>query len=150
MTKIKFTKEGLDNYIDELAIIENNRPKAVEELRIAREMGDLSENAAYKVARQKLSRIDSRIRFLKKTISNSEVVTKLDSGRVEIGSYICVECDNQKYNYQIVGGHEVDLSKGKISFFSPLGSVFLNCKVHDMVNVNTPSGVKKYIIHSIS
>lgn len=149
MAKIKFTREGLDNYEKELETMEGNRPKAVEELKIAREMGDLSENAAYKVARQKLSRTDSRIRFLKKIISNSEVVTKRDSGRVEIGSYICVECDGQKYNYQIVGGHEVDLSKNKISFFSPLGSAFLNCKMFDIVNVNTPSGIKKYTINSI-
>jgi transcription elongation factor GreA len=149
MSKIKFTKEGLEDYKKELEVLENSRKGAVDELKVAREMGDLSENAAYKVARQKLSRTDSRIRYLNKVISNSEVVVKRCSDRVEIGSQIIVECDGIKYDYQIVGGHEVNLSKNKISFFSPLGSAFLNCKILDIINVNTPSGVRKYIIHSI-
>lgn len=150
MSKIKFTPEGFGDIQNELKQMEDGREAAVSELRTAREMGDLSENAAYKVARQKLSRTDSRIRYLNKIISHAQVVQKCDSDRVEIGSNICVECDGQKYNYQIVGGHEVDLKVNKISFFSPLGSAFLNRKINEVINVSTPSGIKKYIIHSIS
>ena len=150
MAKIKFTREGLDKMQQELKDMEDGRESAVTELRIAREMGDLSENAAYKVARQKLSRTDSRIRYLNKIISYAEVVQIRNSDRVEIGAHITVECDGQKCQYQVVGGHEVDLSKGKISFFSPLGSAFLNKKVNDIVDVKTPSGIIKYTILSIS
>lgn len=149
MSRIKFTQSGLNKYKQELVDVEKGRPEAVAELKFAREMGDLSENAAYKVARQKISRIDSRIRFLNKIIAQAQVVEKSNSGRVEIGCDICVECDGTRHDFQIVGGHEVDLASKKISFFSPLGSAFLNCKIGDVVSVKTPAGLRKYTIISI-
>ena len=149
MSKIKFTQSGLDKMKLELQTIEGSRPEAVAELKFAREMGDLSENAAYKVARQKISRIDSRIRYLNKIIAQAQVVEMRDTGRVEIGCNICVECDGNRQEFQIVGGHEVDIQNKKISFFSPLGSAFLNKKINDVVEVKTPIGIKKYIIISI-
>lgn len=144
--KIIFTKEGLENLKKELQDLETQRKEAVFNLKTAREMGDLSENAAYKAARSKLSSIDHRIRYLKKVISQAQVVSKSQSDVVDIGSYVTISTNGETIKYQIVGSHEADLTKNKISNFSPIGHALINHKVNDIVEIMTPSGKIYYKI----
>ena len=133
----------------ELLEIEKSRPKFVAELAWARDLGDRSENAAYKSARSKLSRVDSRIRFLKKILENSKVVESTQKGLVCIGSVVKIQSGEKVVVYEIVGDHETDPLRGKISYRSPIGSALMNKKIGEMVVYSTPSGVTKCTILNI-
>lgn len=146
MSKILFTKEGLEKFQIELQELQVKRREYVENLKVAREMGDLSENAAYKVARQRLSSTDYRIKYLNRIINNSRIVEDRGTSQINIGSNVTILANNIQQNFQIVGSHESDLKNNKISFFSPVGSSLLNKKVGDTVLIKIPSGEVEYKI----
>lgn len=124
------------------------RPKAVEDLIRAREMGDLSENAAYSEAKGRLARIDGRIFSLKDRLKNAVVIEPgADaSGRVRIGSTVVVSAGGARRTYEIVGSQETSPSRGRISHLSPLGSVLLGRVAGDEVIVKTQ---KKNVVYRI-
>jgi transcription elongation factor GreA len=138
---IPFTKEGYQKLLDDRKKFLSARPEAVEHLRRAREMGDLSENGYYKASRQQLSFLDSRIRRIERLIKLAKIIqpvrVKLSDGKIE-------------YDYQIVGEYESDPVKHTISEQSPLGRAIIGKKAGDMVEVHTPAGIKKYTILSVS
>lgn len=81
-----FTKEGFEVLEQRLREAEEKRPQVLESLKRAREMGDLSENGAYKSARFELSRIDSNIRHLKRLIAGARIISKpTNNETVQIG-----------------------------------------------------------------
>ena len=146
---LPITSEGLSRLKEEKEKLLEKRPRIVESLRTAREMGDLSENAAYKVARMELSAIDSRLRYLQKMILLSKVVTSQKTGYAGIASQVRFIKDGQEGNYLIVGSVESDPSRGKISHVSPLGRAFIGKKAGDKVAIETPGGRVIYEILSI-
>lgn len=150
MYKSKITVTGLADLESELSDIISKRQGAVDELVCARDLGDRSENAAYKSARSKLSRIDSRIRFLKKVIENSEIAIPASSDIVAVGSEVIVESSGKSTTYRIVGDHEANPLKNMIFYKSPVGRSLMGRKVGDIVNVEVPSGQKQMKIKAIS
>lgn len=147
--KILFTKQGLQDQLDELYRLEKQRKEAVKNLQAAREMGDLSENAAYKVARSRLSSIDNRIRRIKAVTAQAQVVEKKENDLVDIGSYVTVINKGKSQTFQIVGGYESDIYKNKISSFAPIGRALMNHKVNDIIKVRIPIGEVEYQITEI-
>ena len=143
------TQDGFDTLKNELSAFEEKRQAAVDELTWARDLGDRSENAAYKSARRKLSSIDSRIRFLKKTLENSRIVKVTQSEYVDIGCIVVVNNGTKDITFAIVGDHEANPALGKVSFKSPIGHALLGKKVGDRVEVAVPSGTVSYHIISI-
>ncbi len=144
------TREELETELKELREIKAvNLRKRIDE---ARQMGDLSENAEYHVAREELAWTQSRILEIKNILDNAEIITanekKLDF--VQIGSTIVVEVNKKDKEYMIVGAQEADPLKGKISNESPLGSAFLGKKKGEIVEVKTPSGLQNYKIVKIN
>src|SRR5512135_3767572 len=113
--RIPFTKEGYQKILEEKAKLAAERPDAVEHLRLARNMGDLSENGYYKASRQRLSFIDSRIRRVERLIRLAKIVESTHTGAVDIGSVVTVSDGTDEYQYTIVGGYESDPSKKSIS-----------------------------------
>src|SRR3989338_11131724 len=105
---LPITSEGLIRLKEEKDL--EKRPRTVESLRFAREMGDLSENAAYKVARMELSSIDSRLRYLQKMILTSKVITALKTGYAGIASTVRFKKDGKVGHSQIIGSVESDNS----------------------------------------
>lgn len=146
---IRLTQAGFDEKEKELAELQRIRVEAVADLQRAREMGDLSENAAYRAARSKLSRIDSRIRFLNKVMRDVVVVAKRTDGCIGIGSVVVIDMDGQKKEITIVDGYESDFMRGKISGFSPIGKALMGKMEKEQVEVITPSGKVRYTILSI-
>ena len=146
---LPITSEGLIRLKEEKEKLLEKRPRTVESLRFAREMGDLSENAAYKVARMELSSIDSRLRYLQKMILTSKVITSLKTGYAGIASTVRFKKDGEVGHYQIVGSVESDPSQGKISHVSPIGRAFIGKKAGDKVAIDTPHGRVYYEILSI-
>ncbi len=146
----KLTPSGYDALVNELQEISAKRKPALDELVWARDLGDRSENGAYKSARSKISRIDSRIRFLKKVIENSEVIKVAEKGAIDVGCEVVVESDGKTTTYRIVGDHEADPLKNMISYKSPVGRSLMGRKVGDNVKIQIPSGQKQLKIQAIT
>ncbi len=131
--------------------LEKSRPDAVNDLRLAREKGDLSENTAYRAARSKLSTIDNRLRRLKRLLDNAYVVENKNADFIDIGTFATIIDDNNvSQSFQVVNTHEADINQGKISSYSPLGKSLIGKRANDQVTIITPSGVKTYTIRNIS
>lgn len=147
---IAFTKTGLDNLKKELAQLEKDRPAAIKNLQTAREMGDLSENAAYRVARSKISSIDNRIRNLQKIIDKAIVPDIKFNGMVSIGCIVKISENGREQTFQIVGSYESDLENKKISIYSPVGKTLIGKRAGEVAKITTPSGIKEYKIINVS
>lgn len=146
---IAFTTEGFDKVQKEHQELILRRKDAVIQLRTAREMGDLSENGAYKAARHELSTIDRRLRHLNMLLRFGRVVEKKTSNQVDIGSTVVVDDGNQKREFVIVGNFESNPIAGKISTISPIGRALMGKRIDDSVNVQTPSGIITYTVRKI-
>lgn len=146
---IPFTKVGYAQIEKEHAELTAKRPEAVEELRKAREMGDLSENGAYKGARLKLSQIDSRLRHLKHLLRYGKIIESAQSGVVEIGCIVVVDDGKETREFSIVGGFESNPLEGKLSHISPLGKVLVGKRVGETVVVDLPRGKTTYTIKEV-
>jgi len=149
MNKTPFTKKGYDDLVKEKNDLTKSRVNAVANLKTAREMGDLSENAAYKVARSKLSSVDRRLKFLTKILDNAYIMKVDFKGVVDVGCLVTVETDKGVQTYQIVNSHESDIANGKISYYSPVGRALIGKKVNDVVEISTPNGKMDYKIKEI-
>lgn len=146
---ILMTQKGLINLQKEKLELEKNRPAAVEDLRKAREMGDLSENGYYKAARAKLSSLDARLRNLTYTLRFAKVQEVTSTGIVDIGVTVVLETENGELIYAIVGEHEANPIEKKISHKSPVGRALIGKKVGETIVINTPSGQKTHKITAI-
>ena len=144
--------EGLENLKKELKELKTaKRQEIAKRLPGAKELGDLSENAAYFEAKESQSLNETRIAGLEDLLKNA-VIIEATGGEdmVRIGSTVEVKSsDNGTEVFNIVGSAEAKPAEGKISNESPLGRAFLNKKIGDEVEVKTPGGLAKYKIIKI-
>ena len=153
--KFPMTKVGLEKLKSELDNLKNvERPNIIKAISEAREHGDLSENAEYHAAREKQSFIEGKISELENKISRAEVIdtSSFDNSRIAFGAKVEITdlSNNKKHAYRIVGVDEADIEKNLISISAPLCKAMINKKIDDVIEVNTPNGVKEYQINSIS
>ena len=153
--KYPMTKDGLQKLKSELENLKNiERPKIIKAISEAREHGDLSENAEYHAAREKQSFIEGKISELENKISRAEVIdtSSFDNSRVAFGATVEITdlSNEKKHIYRIVGVDEADIEKNLISISAPLCKAMINKTIKDVIEVNTPNGVKEYQINSIS
>ena len=127
-----------------------DRVLAVKELQRAREMGDLSENAAYKVARSRLSGIDNRLRRVKGILKWAVVIQAPLNGFADIGSKVVIHDGNEESEIILVEGYESDFRRGKISVHSPIGKALRGKREGDKITVSTPNGQVAYSIIRIN
>jgi len=127
------------------------RQKISQRIQEAKALGDLSENADYAEAKEQQAFNEGRIIELENLISNAIIVSKKRiKNVVQIGSKVTVKNkNNKKKEFIITGSAETDPEKGKISNESPFGRAFLNSKLNDFVQVQTPRGRVKYKIIKI-
>lgn len=148
--KIYVTQKGLKSLRDEYAHLVNVRRKEVAgKLQKARELGDVSENAAYDAARNEQAFIEGRVEELDELLKRAEVVGGAKADRIAIGSRVKVHLDGNKHEFHIVGTTETDPGGGKISHRSPLGQALMGKKVGDKVEVEAPAGKLTYHILEI-
>jgi transcription elongation factor GreA len=151
MEKVPMTGEGYNALDEELRRLKTQeRPNVIAAIGEAREHGDLSENAEYHAAKDRQGWIEGRIAEIEDKIARAQVidVKKLSGKQVKFGATISVvdEDTDEEARYQIVGEHEADVKSGKISLTSPLSRAVMGKEVGDVVEVNTPGGVKAYEI----
>lgn len=150
MRKIQLTKQGYEDLIQEEKKMQANRILAVKELQRAREMGDLSENASYRVARSRLSGIDNRLKRVKGILKWAVVIQAPLNGFADMGSRVVIHDGNEESEIILVDGYESDFMKGKISVYSPIGKALRGKREGDKVTVSTPNGQIVFTILNVS
>src|SRR6201985_3491019 len=154
MDKVPRTAEGykaLDEELKRLKTVE--RPAVIAAISEARAHGDLSENAEYHAAKDRQGWIEGRIAELEDKLSRPQAidVSKLSGKQVKFGATVTVvdEDTEEEARYQIVGEHEADVKRGKASVTSPIARAIIGKESGDVVEVNTPGGVKAYEITKV-
>ena len=130
-------------------LLKFDRPRAAEEVARTQQMGDLSENAAYQEAKNRLRRINSRITGLEDRIRNAVVITSRGTGMVEIGSTVVVRVGASERTYEIVGSQETDPARGRISHTSPLGTALLHHAAGETVILEVNRRKMEYEIREV-
>ncbi len=152
MEKEPITVEGLEKLKKELIVLkEKKRPEIVAAIAEARSHGDLKENAEYHAAKEQQSHNEGRIQEVEDIIARANVidVTKINNdGKVIFGSTVYLQNldTNEKIDYKIVGKDEADLKQKLIYFKSPIGKGLIGKNKKDLVEINTPAGVKNFEI----
>ena len=145
------TGEGYTSLDDELKRLKSiERPSVIAAIAEARAHGDLSENAEYHAAKERQGGIEGRIAEIEDKMARAQVidVSKLSGKQVKFGATVSVvdEDTEEEARYQIVGEHEADVKSGRLSVTSPLARGMIGKEVGDVVEINTPGGVKAYEI----
>lgn len=139
--KVMVTQEGLNELVKEQEyLIHVVRKEVKEELKAARDQGDLSENADYDAARDRQAKIEARIRELENMLNNVELIDENKTTRVkkvQLGRNVVIkELDSGlESEYAIVGSVESDPLNGKLSNQTPLAMAIMEKKVGDVVVV---------------
>ena len=122
-------------------------------IEIARGHGDLSENADYSAAKEEQGLIEAKIRELEAKIALAEVIdpTKLSGSRVRFGATVTIEDteSGETQRYTIVGEHEADIKKGRISIGAPVARALIGKEVGDTVTVQSPKGKREYEVSEV-
>ena len=144
--------ETLREELNELRSVVRSRISAA--IAVAREHGDLKENAEYHAAREQQSFCEGRITEIEGKLANSQIidVTKIEpTGRVIFGTTITLyNLDTEKsVTYQIVGEDEADVPSGKISVISPIARAVMGKHEGDEIVVKAPAGDVEYEIESV-
>jgi transcription elongation factor GreA len=122
------------------------RPVVLEEVKTAREMGDLSENAGYQESKARLRSIDNRLLGLKEKVKWAIPIQASDDGTVQIGSTVTVLINGSMKTFQILGSTESNPAQGRISHRSPIGARLIGQKAGDVVTLQGPAGEVRYEI----
>ncbi len=150
LTRKKY-KELLELY-EKMKLVD--RREISKEIEIAREKGDLRENAEYDAAKEKQGHIEWRISELEGQLSRAEMVEdlNLDVNVINISATVIIEdvADKMQITYSLVGPEEADFDEGKISVTSPVGSALLGHKAGETVKIDVPAGKLVYKIVSFS
>ena len=152
MDKEPITINGLEKLREELILLrEKKRPEIVAAISEARSHGDLKENAEYHAAKEQQSHNEGRIQEIEDIIARANVidVSRINNdGKVIFGSTILLQNldTNEKIDYKIVGKDEADLKQKLLYFKSPIGKGLIGKNKGDLVEVNTPAGMKNFEI----
>lgn len=151
MEKVPITSIGFAKMEIELKRLKTKeRPEITKAIGIAREHGDLKENAEYHAAKDKQGHIEGRIADLEDRIARAETidVSTMSGNKVKFGATVVIvdEDTDEEFTYQIVGDYEANLDEGRISYKSPIARALIGKEVGDSTVVVIPSGKKNYEI----
>ena len=145
----ELTQVDIDKMKEELQHrIQVLRPQLIEEVKVARSFGDLSENFEYKAAKRDKNRNDSRIRYLQNMIKTAVVIDGTSQGEgIALFDKVTflVEDDGTQETIQLVTTLRQDALKGLISKESPVGKALLGHKVGDRVKIQVSDTFAYYV-----
>jgi transcription elongation factor GreA len=151
--KYQMTRETLEALEAELHQLENEeRTKIAERIRIAREWGDLKENAEYHDAKNSQAHLETKILRLRDRTRNAVVVeSAAGADRAGLGSTVTVldEEAGKERTYELVAASEGNPAIGKLSVDSPLGSALLGAEVGGSVTYDAPKGPRRLKVLSL-
>jgi transcription elongation factor GreA len=148
------TKEGYNALKKEIEDLSTRRRREVaERIKVAREFGDIAENAEYDSAKNEQAMLEARIAKLEERLASARVIEKRDISKdvVSVGSTVRLrDVDaKQTVEYRIVGSAEANPAESKLSNESPVGKAIIGHKKGETVEVSTPRGSLKYKILEI-
>lgn len=152
--KVPMTKEGYSQLLEQRKILkEEMLPKILREVQVAREQGDLSENAEYKFGKEAQRNIERQIGDIEYKLSCAEIIdiSNRDGEAVIFGAtvtFLNTET-NEKNTYKIVGEDEANLDLGKISYKAPLVQAAIGKEPGDKVKLKTGNGIMNLEIDEV-
>jgi transcription elongation factor GreA len=154
MEKVPMTPAGSEKLRAELVRLKEERPKISREIGIARDHGDLSENAEYHAAKERQGMVEARIKDIEDKLARAEVIdpAKLSGSLVRFGATVTLtnlDTDDE-VTYQIVGADEADINAGTISISAPLARALIGKNLGDEVTVKLPGGTRNYEIGEVT
>jgi transcription elongation factor GreA len=150
-TQVPITPGGYKKLQEELKERKTvTRPEIVESIAVAREHGDLKENAEYHAAKEQQSFNEGRITELEGAIGAAQIIdpSKFSGDAVKFGAKVVIvdEKTDEERTVTIVGEYESNADKGLISITSPIAKALIGKSVGDSVKVQTPKGGVDYEI----
>jgi transcription elongation factor GreA len=158
LKEVILTPEGHKKLQEEIEYLSTTRRQEIaERIRIAREFGDIAENAEYDSAKNDQAHLEARIATLEERLANARVVTKKEItaaqklGEVSVGTKVKLKdmSSNKTFEYHIVGSAEADPAELKLSNESPVGKAIMGHKKGDVVEVAAPRGALKFKIMEV-
>ena len=155
MRKVPMTIDGVERLRAELNDLKSvQRPKITQDIAVAREHGDLKENAEYHAAREQQSFCEGRVKEIEGKLADSEIIDikKIPiTGKVIFGTTVTLyNLDTEKsVTYQIVGEDEANVKNSKISVGSPISRAMMGKEEGDEITVKAPSGDVQYEIEKV-
>ncbi|PHR59292.1 MAG: transcription elongation factor GreA [Robiginitomaculum sp.] len=147
-----FGHNALETELKQLKTVE--RPYIINAISVARDHGDLKENAEYHAAKEKQGFIEGRIQELESKLSLAHIidVAKLTGNTVKFGATITIENidTDEQSTYQIVGEDEANVKEGKISITAPIARAMISKEIGDEFEVHAPGGAKGYEIMNVA
>jgi transcription elongation factor GreA len=155
MAEVYLTKKGYEKLSEELEFLKNVRRREISKaIGIAREHGDLSENAEYDAAKDAQGYNEKKISELEEKLSQVRIIEDQDipHGEVLIGATVKLkDLDNgEELEYTLVSEEESDYEQNKIAITSPIGLGLLSHKENEEVDIKVPAGILRYKILKIS
>ena len=154
MKEVILTADGykkLQKEIDHLRT--EKRREVAERIRVAREFGDIAENAEYDDAKNEQAMLEHKIAQLEERLLSARVITKKEISKdaVSVGSRVRLRDmqANKTFEYHIVGSAEANPAENKLSNESPVGKAIIGHKKGDVVEVSAPRGSLKFKILEI-
>src|SRR4051794_39035264 len=154
LKEVILTPEGfkkLQKEIDHLRT--DKRREVAERIRVAREFGDIAENAEYDDAKNEQAMLEHKIAQLEERLLSARVITRKEISKdaVSVGSHVRLRDmqANKTFEYHIVGSAEANPAENKLSNESPVGKAIIGHKKGDVVEVSAPRGALKFKILEI-
>jgi transcription elongation factor GreA len=152
--EVILTAEGYENLKKEIDLLRGEKRREVaERIRVAREFGDIAENAEYDDAKNEQAMLEHRIAQLEERLLSARVISKKEISKdaVSVGSKVRLRDmqANKTFEYHIVGSAEANPAENKLSNESPVGKAIMGHKKGDVVEAPTPRGAKKFKIMDV-
>ena len=152
--RVPMTPRGAAKVKEELARLKAERPKISREIGIARDHGDISENAEYHAAKERQGMVEAQIKDLEDKLARAEIIdpARLSGNRVRFGATVSLSNveTNETSTYQIVGADEASIEEGTISVSAPLARALIGKETGDEVTVALPGGKRTYEITDVT
>jgi transcription elongation factor GreA len=154
LKEVILTPEGYEKLKGEIDYLRGERRREVaERIRVAREFGDIAENAEYDDAKNEQAMLEHKIAQLEERLLSARVITKKEISKdaVSVGSKVRLRDmqANKTFEYHIVGSTEANPAENKLSNESPVGKAIIGHKKGDVVEVSAPRGALKFKILEI-
>jgi transcription elongation factor GreA len=154
LKEVILTADGYKKLQQEIDVLRNDKRREVaERIRIAREFGDIAENAEYDDAKNEQAMLEHKIAQLEERLLSARVITKKEISKdtVSVGSHVRLRDmqANKTFEYHIVGSAEANPTENKLSNESPVGKAIIGHKKGDVVEVSAPRGSLKFKVLEI-
>lgn len=147
------TEEGIEALRKEVEDLEGPaRTKMAARIKVAREEGDLKENAEYHIAKEDQAHLETKIKRLRERLRTAVVVEideNADTYAFGRTAEVLDEAKGEVNSWTLVGSTEANLGEGRLSAESPIGRALLNAKVGKPIEIETPRGSRTFVVQKL-